>query len=283
MVRPVDLLQRYLELWGHAPALELDDEYLQSVQSNLWASSPEREWYMHRRPKVFISTVVGSILLVTAAIVGQPPRSEGEQWWCLVTAAAATIILGYSTFPYWAARRAFTERRRKSAAYRAELSLKNLSSTDNIAFSALFVYNRRQLDAYQEESRNQQRTSFRHAQMASIAGLAILAIGIAVSLGQLPGSDKFVVAGLTGLGAVLSGFIANTFARSARQANEQLNHFYKEPHMVGRVMVAERLVQGMPDDQKANELKLMISSLLAWPLPDYSTGVTDEKTESNQA
>ena len=41
------------------------------------------------------------------------------------------------------------------------------------------------------------------------------------------------------------------------------------------VKVQERL--------EANELRLMISSLLAWPLPDYSTGVTDEKTESNQA
>jgi len=37
-----------------------------------------------------------------------------------------------------------------------------------------------------------------------------------------PGSEKYVVAGLSGLGALLSAFLANTFYQAHRDANKQL-------------------------------------------------------------
>jgi hypothetical protein len=225
---------------------------------------------MHRRPKIFIAVATGVMLATTSAILGQPPRSVSEQWWALIVAIAAGIIFCYATFPYWAARRAFLERRRKTAAYRAEISLKRLADSEDISFGPLFAYNRRQLDAYQEESRNQQRSAFHQAQFASAAGLTVIIVGIAASLSQSPGSDQYVVAGLAGLGALLSGFIANTFASSARQANQQLNLYYREPHMVGRMMVAERLAHRMCGDDRSEQAKAMIAQMLAWPLPGNS-------------
>ncbi|GAA0511778.1 hypothetical protein Ade02nite_44570 [Paractinoplanes deccanensis] len=47
--------------------------------------------------------------------------------------------------------------------------------------------------------------------------------GIALSLSRSTGTDRYVVSGLAGLGALLSGFLANTFAKSVRQAGQQLN------------------------------------------------------------
>jgi len=271
--------ESFLDRWGSQPSDQsFTDEYLESVQANLWAVSPERSWYMTRRPKVFLAVGAGVILLVVAAVVGQPPSSDTERWWALVLAAAAVLVLMYATFPYWAARRAFVERRTKTAAYRAEIALKGLTESDSIPFSKLFSYNRKQLDAYQEESRNQQRAAFRQAQLASLVGLVILAAGIVVSLGQAPGSSQYVVAGLAGLGTALGAFISNTFASSARQADQQLNLYYREPHMIGRVMVTEHLAQGLNEDSRNEQLSAMISTMLGWPLPGDAMPPPDETT-----
>ena len=271
--------ESFLEKWGSQPSdASFTDEYLESVQANLWAVSPERSWYMTRRPKVFLAVGAGVILLVLAAVVGQPPSTDTERWWALVLVAVAVLVLGYATFPYWAARRAFLERRRKTAAYRAEIALRGLTESDTIPFSKLFSYNRKQLDAYQEESRNQQRAAFRQAQLASVVGLVILAAGIVVSLGQAPGSSQYVVAGLAGLGAALSAYISNTFARSARQADQQLNLYYREPHMIGRVMVTEHLAQGLSEDRRNEQLTAMITTMLGWPLPGDEPAPPTETT-----
>ncbi|MDR6414922.1 TRADD-N-associated membrane domain-containing protein [Pseudarthrobacter sulfonivorans] len=145
--------------------------------------------------------------------------------------------------------------------------MKRLATADSIPFPELFSYNRKQLDAYQEESCNQQRLAFRQAQRATIAGLIILTVGIVLSFGQSFGAGQYAAASLAGLGAALSAFIANTFAKSAREANQQLNLYYREPHMVGRVMVTEHLAQELSDEFKPEQLSAMIAALLAWPLP----------------
>lgn len=260
------------------PSFKFDDDFIDSIQFDLWASSPERAWYVRRRPKVFAYVSGAVMAALLAALVGQPPRSAIETWWAIILATVALISLCYSTFPYWAARRGFVERRRKKAAVRAELALKQIpvaTDTDDIPLKTLFRYNRRQLDAYQEESRNQQRIAFRHAQFASLAGLLVLIIGIAVSLREAPGSDKYVVAGLSGLGAALSGYVAHTFVRSARQADRQLNLYYQEPHMMGRLILAERIAKEICKEDEEKMGKSMITRVLAWPLPDVN------ETESN--
>jgi hypothetical protein len=263
------------------PRFKYDDDFIDSIQFDLWACSPERKWYVTRRPRVF-AYVVGSVMAaLLAALVGQPPRSAIETWWAIILAMTALISLCYSTFPYWAARRGFIERRRKKAAIRAELALKKIPGTinrdekipgttdaDGMPLTNLFRYNRRQLDAYQEESRNQQRVAFRHAQFASLAGLLVLIIGIAVSLSEAPGSDKYVVAGLSGLGAALSGYVARTFFSSARQADRQLNFYYQEPHMMGRLILAERITKELCKENEEEMDKFMVTQVLTWPLPD---------------
>ena len=90
------------------------------------------------------------------------------------------------------------------------MTLGRLASDPALPLPLLFSYNRRQLDAYQEESRNQQRAAFRQAQIASIAGLVLLAAGIAAVVLGSTGIDKYVVAALSGMGAAASGYVANT-------------------------------------------------------------------------
>jgi len=157
-----------------------------------------------------------------------------------------------------------------------------MTASDPIALKDLFRYTRRQLDAYQEESRNQQRLAFRRAQFASVLGLVVLIIGIVLSLKEAPGSDKYVVAGLSGLGAALSGYIASTFIGTARRADEQLNLYYREPHMMGRLVVAERLATTICDSCKKEMGESMIAQALAWPLPGVD-GSDGNRTDASSA
>jgi hypothetical protein len=136
-----------LELSGSAPVLNLSDEQLAKVEASLWVGSPERDWYMKRRAKVMVFACLGGALLLLAGCLGQPPRTAGEMWWAAIVLAFAFFTLCYCTFPYWAARLAFSERRRKSAAYRAEKALADLGAESPVPLPKLLVYNRRQLDA----------------------------------------------------------------------------------------------------------------------------------------
>jgi len=233
----------------------------------LWSRSSERDVYLKRRALTFVLAAVAVIVALVAALIGQPPASATEVWWASIVAAVAVILLCCSAVPYVSARRAFRERQRKMVKARARIALVNMTKSDKIALKDLFRYTRRQLDAYQEESRNQQRLAFHHAQIASLAGLAVLIIGIVVSLQVAPGSDKYVVAGLSGLGAALSGYVADTFIKTARLADEQLNLYYCEPHMMGRLVVAERLAGTMCESCKKEMGEFMIAQALAWPLP----------------
>jgi hypothetical protein len=273
-------LHRWLSLGAAdnpVPALAASD--FRTPETSMWATSPERTWYLGRRARLLPFVAAGVLLAGAAAWLGQPPRSDTRAWWAAVLGAVAAVVLGWCAFPYCAARSAFRERRRTSAAARAELALQAATSPaegEALSLPALFAYNRRQLDAYQDESRRQQRLAFRHAQAAALAGLGVLVVGIASSLRQGPGSSAYVVAGLSGLGAVLSGYVADVFLRAARRADEQLTLFYGEPHMTGRVLLAECLIDRLCADARDERGRETLAQLLAWPLPEVSPGAARE-------
>lgn len=249
-----------------APKKLSADEIDESVVVT-WSTSPEHDFYMKRRHRVLVLVLAAVVVALVAALIGQPSASAVEIWWASIVAAVAVILLCCSAVPYLSARLAFLARQRMMGKARARVALRKMTASDPIALKDLFRYTRRQLDAYQEESRNQQRLAFRHAQFASALGLVVLVIGIVVSLKGAPGSDKYVAAGLSGLGAALCGYIANTFIRTARRADEQLNLYYREPHMMGRLVVAERLATTICDSCKNQMGESMIAQALAWPLP----------------
>jgi hypothetical protein len=269
---------------GSEPDMEFTRSDFEAVEAQLWGRSPERRWYMKRRPKVFAGALSGLALLVAAALVGQPPQTEVEEWWAVLLAVLGLASMGYSTFPYWAARLAFNERRRKMAAYVASDTLSEIrSGGDDIPLHLLFAYNRRQLDAYQEEARNQQRLAFRYALLTSMLGFVVLLAGIAASFRAGPGTEAYVAAGLSGVGAALSAYVAGTMLRISRRADTQLNQFYMEPHMMGRLLLSERLMRSSDaavknDERDAIIKQALINQALAWPLPGANGHHADEST-----
>lgn len=248
------------------PEMEFEGDF-EAVEQQLWGLSAERRWYVTRRSRGYAGAALGVVLLAAAALVGQPTRSDAEQWWAVILAVLAACALGYSTFPYWAARQAFNERRRKMAAYVASEMLRKIRGETVISLNVLFAYNRRQLDAYQEEARNQQRLAFRYALWTSTLGFAVLLAGISVSFRLGPGSETYVAGGLSAVGAALSAYVAGTMLRIYHRADTQLNRFYLEPHMLGRLLLAERLMDSRDTAGSVSNRDTIIRRILEWPLP----------------
>lgn len=244
---------------------------LQPQALNLWSTSPERSWYLARRPKIRWRGLVplGALLLAVVGDVFWGDRYVEVRRLALVAFAGCGVGILWSLVPYWAARTAFRERKRASATYRVDLALQEVTKSrdagsESLPLNGLFELNRRQLDEYQEMTKRQQRMAFQLTWAAACLAFAVLVAGTALSLHQKPGTASYVVTGLTGLGALLSGFLSKTFFDQYKAAMEQLNRYYDEPARTGRLLAAERLVRALPDEQKQACVQEMITKLLAY-------------------
>jgi ABC-type transport system involved in cytochrome c biogenesis permease component len=128
-------------------------------------------------------------------------------------------------------------------------------------------------------TKKQQRSAFMLAQAASAAAFIVLLIGLALSFQDSPASEKYVAAGLSGVGATLSAFLANTFYTAHRAANEQLNRYYLEPQRTGRILAAERLARFLNEAPGVVHAEPMIAALLSWEMPGESGNAKKKEPE----
>ncbi|MBW5422642.1 hypothetical protein GKQ77_13895 [Streptomyces sp. BG9H] len=142
---------------------------------------------------------------------------------------------------YFAARRGFDDRVRAANAAATEEAVDRLRQTNRIQLSDLFVLNRRQLDEYHVNSLTEQRTAFQRAQITSLVGFVFLLLGVTLSFRAGADSERYTSAGLTALGALLSGYVSRVFFKSYSETSKALRHYYSEPLRTGQVLTAERL------------------------------------------
>jgi hypothetical protein len=95
--------------------------------SRLHAVRRRRDTAIADKQRVYRFVLFAVALLVIAAFLIQPGWHTGrETWWATVLAGISVASLIYCTFPYWAARRAFAERRRAMSSYRADKAIEDL-------------------------------------------------------------------------------------------------------------------------------------------------------------
>lgn len=267
-----------------------------------WASSPERSWYLSRRSKLRWY-VLAAIVFIVVGLTNVAATLTPDSWWTTRrTWAAISCVLGivglaWCTVPYWAARRAFSARKRVSARYRVDEALRELreamestkggtESRSRVQLARMFELNRRQLDEYQQLTKSQQRTAFALTWGAAIAAFLILAAGSIVALQRDAPDDKYIATGLTALGTLLSAFLGKTFFDGHKEAMNQLNHYYHEPSLTGRLLTAERILDRLPDNaQKGEAATKILTHILAWEPPPMPGGKEKKKkktTEENQ-
>ncbi len=262
----------------------LEERDVQVEDLLLWATSPERSWYMGRRRSIYPwIAVTGTALVVAVAVALTAGDSADGRVWAFVVAAVAAVGLLWCSMPFWAARGAFAERRKALARYRVDVALRAVCESEEggerLPLAGLFELNRRQLDEYQEMTKRQQRLAFRATWGASVVALVILVTGILLSFRMSPGSGQYVVGGLTGLGSLLSAFLGNTFFKGHRDAMDQLNFYYAEPSLTGRLLAAERIAEKLDVRHRDRYAAELVKALTEWrpPSPD-GKATADGKT-----
>lgn len=257
-----------------------------------WESCPERTWYMERRRQILVWVGLGLACWIYAIWVGADSLND-RVWtpvtvWAVVIAAAGLVVLSWSTVPYWAARRAFVGRRKATARYRIEKALEELRATMEKADSRpaeqlakMFALNRGQLDEYQQLTKRQQRMAFGLTWGAAVAALLILVVGSILAL-RVGDQDKYITGGLTALGSLLSAFLGGTFFKGHEKAMEQLNLYYLEPSLTGRMLAAERILSHMPDNERSKHASEILMKLLAWEPPQTDGGSKSGKPNNRE-
>jgi hypothetical protein len=125
----------------------------------------------------------------------------------------------------------------------------------------LLEANRALLDEYQQPVRRQARTSYLAGQIAIFVGLGVLLLGVALTLAADNTAAQVGVAGLTAIGAALSGYIARTFLRVYERAQDQLNFYFREPLVTSYLLTAERLAEKLNGDRREEAHTEMIGEI----------------------
>lgn len=243
---------------------------LNTALISLWSTSAERSWYIGRRTRVYTWCGVGLVLLLGGiwSATAYPARGWGpDELWGLVAMTLGAVVLAWCTVPYWAARRAYASRKRAVATYRVDQAIEELrkvmeSGQGNLQLPRLFDLNRRQLDQYQDLTKSQQHLAFVLTWSAAVGAFVVLIAGSILVL-RVGDDDKFITGGLTALGTILSTFLGKTFFEGHREAMKQLNYYYAEPSLTGRLLAAERILDQLPAESRSEYVAALITRILA--------------------
>jgi hypothetical protein len=128
---------------------------------------------------------------------------------------------------------------------------------------------------YHEIATKQAEQSFRVGIAAAIAGfVAVIALGVVAAFAA--NGTAAIAASVVGVaGAAMSAYIGATFMKTQAQASNQLSKFFLQPVEFSRLLGAERLLQTLPTEQRAEAVSTIVRSIMM-----TSGKESDEKEES---
>ena len=121
---------------------------------------------------------------------------------------------------------------------------------DRLSLESVTVLNRTLMDDYHRITKDQAAQSFKHSQLAMLAGLGILLLGVTVALAPSSAEVKITVGALSGIGAAISGYISNTFLTSYNIAISQINRFFQQPLVTSYLLNAERISRDLGNKEE---------------------------------
>jgi hypothetical protein len=263
----------------------------QEKETTTWTTSRERDTYIRSglRRSTFRAWFAIALAIASGgwlAFHGEPPGSVLGITGLVV---AAGVVL-WSMAPYRNARRAYFERVQAEKSQAVEDALKRLegeNADDVLPLTALFIFNRRQLDEYQTLTKRHADVSFRNAQFAAGLGFAVLLLGVVVVVQQRAASSsvQYAIGGLSGVGVLLSTYLSHTYFRFHRNAMQQLAIYYEEPFLTSRVLSAERViarVEALGVTHTDSNIALLVQRLLH-PVQTLASGGQQETTEGDDS
>ncbi|MFG2109706.1 hypothetical protein [Micromonospora chersina] len=250
-----------------------------------WLSSEERR----RVIRVFAWLVVVDLLaiisagLITKFYVGasyseyDSSTRDGLQASGVTSLASLYLLLGF-VFYRRAQFRLYRDRveleQAKGEVRNAETKLAERDSS-RFDFTSLWHLTSKRLDYYHEIATQQANASFRRAQLAMGSGFAILLLALITSLLAQTLVSSITIAFIGGLSAALGGYIGRTFLRSQETASGNLQGYFHQPLELSRILIAERLLQELPEDRRADGTLRIIEGIVRAP-EDSTRGSSEQ-------
>jgi hypothetical protein len=184
--------------------------------------------------------------------------------WC----AGAAFLLGLLTFGFLQPR----FRQELKDRLQAEEAEAKLAAADDAVYgegsslelSPLWVANHERLSLYHRIATQQAQRSFQRAQTAMIVGFSIVAISVPLALIARTAAGSLAAGILGAVAAALSGYISHTFIRSQESAAQHLKAYFLQPLEFSRYLVAERLLNTLNDQQKADGILAIVRGISAF-------------------
>jgi hypothetical protein len=254
-----------------------------------WMTSPENDSYTKTglRRSTLRAWVAIVLSLVSGASLAYAQGHPGYFVLGTIGLVVSGCMVLWSMAPYWTARRAYFERVQAEKSKAVEDALKHLegqNSKDALPLTALYIFNRRQLDEYQTLTKRHAEVSFRNAQVAAGIGFAVLVVGAALVVQQKAASAsvQYAIGGLSTLGALLSTYLSRTYFRSHQEAMTQLAIYYEEPFLTSRALSAERIISRIPSlgvTPTDSNIAILVQRLLS-PVDSLAPDKPDQATRT---
>ncbi|MEU4417364.1 TRADD-N-associated membrane domain-containing protein [Nocardia salmonicida] len=205
--------------------------------------------------------VVGAGLIAWWAVTADNPINQSASqdtppaaaMWSAPVAAAVGVVGLLAT--RWLRDR--KERQSRDAVDRAIAKV-----TDPFDLMQLMEVNRRQMEVYDDQARNQSSTSHWTALGAMVAGLSIVGFGIGVAANADSDATKFATAIIAAVGTTVGGYIAKTFITLNSSTQEQVRYYFEQPLVASYLITAERFIARMPEEDRPEQYRRLVQAAM---------------------
>jgi hypothetical protein len=167
----------------------------------------------------FLLFAISGVVWVVTAIGPQPTSTRAG--WAAVVLFGITV-LALLTFFYKLAQAIVTAGVQRALVRRNEAEGKN-------DIAERISANREALLVWERIVQSQARSAYTYSMLAVVLGLLVLLAGGLVVVSTDDISSQVAVAGLSGVGGAIAGYIARTFLEIHKLAQQQLNFYFVEP------------------------------------------------------
>ncbi|ADB76170.1 TRADD-N-associated membrane domain-containing protein [Geodermatophilus obscurus] len=229
-----------------------------------YAQTPEGQRKANLRRYLNMFGVASSAAAVFAVILGPfafqwPGRITGAVAASCLFLAAFLPFVGYRTYEKGLG--AWNPRARAEALQ--DLQAKKEKFLAESSLEALLIFNREDMYRYHDIATTVARRASRLSAFAMTVGFLVLVAGaISVVIIQ-NNTSKIVIAALTALGGLFSGYITKTFFTAEEKAVNQLYKYWQQPREASYLLAAERVARELNDPAKERAYTDVITKALS--------------------
>lgn len=233
----------------------------------LWHDSAERKRVLR---DISYASIFSVILLAGGSFwlgLNQDSFADAAPWLWITLLALVYLAVGALVIYYQARARLFV--------VRIDLGLDQeirdreqalADSGESIDFASIWSLTQARIEYYHRIATRQSSDSFRNGAIASGAGfLFLLAVGVAAAFLSHSTESAITLGALGVVGAALSGFLSATYMKAQSEASAQLREFFRQPVEFAQMLGAERLIDKLPVDERADAVKLVVKAMMQTP------------------